>query len=120
MKRPASPPRPYCADCAERGVRRRPWRAAVPALAVGAAAAVAAFVAFGSEAAVTVEPNSVAVIDPATNEIIEGIRLGVEPEAVAVGPNAVWVANKGDAYDPQAFATRLETARSATVAAYAA
>jgi YVTN family beta-propeller protein len=71
---------------------------AVAALAVGAAIAVGAFLAFGrgSETGVTVTPNSVAVIDPATNKLVADINVGVDPEAVAVGPNAVWVANTED------------------------
>jgi len=81
--------------------RQRPLRlavAAVATLAVGAAIALGAFLAFGrgSETAVTVIPNSVAVIDPATNEVVADINVGVDPEAVAVGPNAVWVANTED------------------------
>jgi YVTN family beta-propeller protein len=67
------------------------------ALAVGAAIALGAFLAFGrGSAAVTVAPNSVAVIDPATNKLVADIHVGVDPEAVAVGPNAVWVANTED------------------------
>ena len=80
--------------------RRRPLHVALSAaaaLALGAAIAVGAFLVFGgSEPGVTVEPNSVAVIDPATNEVVENINVGVDPEAVAVGPNAVWVANVED------------------------
>jgi YVTN family beta-propeller protein len=81
--------------------RARPLRlavAAVATLAVGAAIAVGAFLAFGrgSETGVTVTPNSVAVIDPATNKLVADINVGVDPEAVVVGPNAVWVANTED------------------------
>jgi YVTN family beta-propeller protein len=79
---------------------RTPLRAAllaVAALAVGAAIALGAFLAFGrSSPAVEVEPNSVAVIDPATNELVADIHVGVDPGAVAVGRNTVWVANTGD------------------------
>jgi serine/threonine-protein kinase len=78
--------------------RPRAAMVAVAALAVGAAIAVGAFLAFGrgSETGVTVTPNSVAVIDPATNKLVADINVGVDPEAVAVGPNAVWVANTED------------------------
>jgi YVTN family beta-propeller protein len=71
---------------------------AVAALGVGAAIALGAFLAFGrgSETAVTVAPNSVAVIDPATSELLADIPVGVDPAAVAVGSNAVWVANTED------------------------
>jgi YVTN family beta-propeller protein len=79
---------------------RRPLRAAmvaVAALVVGAAIALGAFLAFGrGSAAVTVVPNSVAVIDPATNKLVADVHVGVGPDAVAVGRNAVWVANTED------------------------
>jgi branched-chain amino acid transport system substrate-binding protein len=44
----------------------------------------------------SVAPDSVAVIDPATNGIVAGVRVGSAPTAIAVGEGAVWVANAGD------------------------
>ena len=80
---------------------RRPHRTALvaaAALAVGAAIALGAFLAFGRDSGtgITVVPNSVAVIDPATNKLVADINVGVDPEAVAVGDNTVWVANVED------------------------
>jgi YVTN family beta-propeller protein len=40
--------------------------------------------------------NVVAVIDPKTNRVIEQIRVGRTPTAVAAGPGAAWVLNKGE------------------------
>jgi serine/threonine-protein kinase len=71
--------------------------AVLAALVVGTALAVGAFVAFGGDpAGITIEPNSVAVIDPASNKVEKGIHVGVGPDAVAAGRNSVWVANTED------------------------
>jgi serine/threonine-protein kinase len=43
-----------------------------------------------------VQPNSVGVIDPSTNKLVAQVRVGVEPEAIAVGKGGVWVANTGE------------------------
>jgi DNA-binding beta-propeller fold protein YncE/predicted Ser/Thr protein kinase len=70
---------------------------ALVALIVGAALAVAGFLAFGGDAGgITIEPNSVAVIDPAANKVVKGIHVGVGPDAVAARQNSVWVANTED------------------------
>jgi YVTN family beta-propeller protein len=45
----------------------------------------------------SVSPNSVAIIDPASNEVIDSVsNVGGRPSAVAVGEAAVWVANYDD------------------------
>ena len=41
----------------------------------------------------SVSPNSVGVIDPASNELVAEVRVGIDPEAIATGEGAVWVAN---------------------------
>ena len=41
-------------------------------------------------------PNSVAVIDPSSNRVVGSTSTGVRPGAVAVGEDAVWVANLDD------------------------
>ena len=41
-------------------------------------------------------PNSVAVIDPAKNKVVADVNVGVDPDAVTAGSNAVWVANVED------------------------
>jgi YVTN family beta-propeller protein len=44
----------------------------------------------------TVHPNSVAVIDPVTDKLVDDISVGKRPAAVAVGEGGVWVANQDD------------------------
>jgi class 3 adenylate cyclase/streptogramin lyase len=87
--------------------RLRRWR--VP-IAIGAAAVVggiaAAVVLLTGGEGVTVEPNSVAVIDPANNRIIADVSLGSQaprasgsgfnvrhPRLIDVGAGRVWVLN---------------------------
>jgi YVTN family beta-propeller protein len=43
-----------------------------------------------------VAPNSVGVIDPASNELVAEVPVGIDPEAMAVGSGSVWVANVED------------------------
>lgn len=49
----------------------------------------------GGQSAV-VSPNSLAVIDPSSNTIVDTIDVGTGPSRVAVGEGAVWVLNGGD------------------------
>ena len=46
-----------------------------------------------SDGAVAVEPNSVVVIDPGSNEVIDAVPVGTGPSRVVVGEGAVWVLN---------------------------
>jgi DNA-binding SARP family transcriptional activator/DNA-binding beta-propeller fold protein YncE len=46
--------------------------------------------------AVAIAPNSVAVIDAKTNELVGDVAVGSRPAAVAIGFGAVWVANADD------------------------
>jgi YVTN family beta-propeller protein len=41
-------------------------------------------------------PNSLAAIDPATNDVAAAVTVGVRPVAVVVAAGSVWVANSGD------------------------
>jgi len=88
---PAPPPR------AEAPEARRPGRArlAVAAGAVLLAGAIAAVVlgVTGGSDAVTVEPNSVAAVDPETGRVEASVPIGGHPVEIAVGEGAVWVAN---------------------------
>jgi len=45
---------------------------------------------------VEVTANSVAVVDPRTNEIVDDIRVGDYPGPIAVADGSIWVANIGD------------------------
>lgn len=78
--------------------RRRRWLGLAAAAVAVAVVAVAAVVAVGrGDANVVVRPNTVALIDPATNEVTAQIDVGQEPTSVASGAGAVWVVNEGDA-----------------------
>jgi YVTN family beta-propeller protein len=63
-------------------------------------AGVAAILAFvlrdGSSGLASVSPNSVGVIDPATNELVAEVPVGLDPGPIAFGEGAVWVANVED------------------------
>ena len=86
---PSSPPAPS---------RRRRSRL-VPALAILVALGVAAtaILAFrGEPAPVTVPPNSVAVIDAKTNELVTTVPVGIRPGPIAAGGGFVWVGNLQD------------------------
>ena len=78
--------------------RRRRSRL-VPALAILVALGVAAtaILAFrGEPAPVTVPPNSVAVIDAKTNELVTTVPVGIRPGPIAAGGGFVWVGNLQD------------------------
>jgi YVTN family beta-propeller protein len=60
------------------------------------AAAVAAILAGGNDGGDTAPANSVAVVDPETNELVGSVPTGVEPADVAADAKNVWVANRGD------------------------
>ncbi|HEY3070048.1 MAG TPA: hypothetical protein VGJ34_06995 [Gaiellaceae bacterium] len=66
-------------------------------IAALAAALVAVVLARGDAAQpVVVAPNSVAVIDPATSEIVDSIRVGNSPGPIAASADSVWVVNLND------------------------
>jgi len=44
----------------------------------------------------SVSPNAVGVIDPSTNELVDEVAVGIDPESIAVGAGGVWVANVED------------------------
>jgi YVTN family beta-propeller protein len=74
---------------------RRRRRLAAGAGAVAAAAVgVALVLAFGADTPVAVGPNSVAVIDPGRNEVVEAIPVGEAPGPIAAGAGRVWVLNR--------------------------
>ena len=57
------------------------------------AAAAIAIVALRGGGSITVAPNSVAIIDPATNDVVGQVPVGTRPEAVAVSQGSAWIAN---------------------------
>jgi YVTN family beta-propeller protein len=62
------------------------------------AAAVAAVFAItdGGGAAAAVPANSLAVIDPGSNDIVATVPIGLQPADVAADGDSIWVANAGD------------------------
>jgi serine/threonine protein kinase len=62
----------------------------------GVAAILAVTLRGGAGGLASVSPNSVGVIDPATNELVAEIPAGSDPGPITVGEGAVWVANVQD------------------------
>ena len=60
------------------------------------AAAVVVTVARDGPAPVAVAPNSVAVIDPEQNRVVDAVAVGVRPGPLAAGASSVWVGNRAD------------------------
>ena len=99
------------ADAARAAIRRPRLRRRRPLLLVLAftvAALAGSALVWASQrggAEVTVGPNSVALIDPETNEIVDAVEVGTGPSSVVVGEGAVWVLNAEDGtvsrIDPQ-------------------
>jgi YVTN family beta-propeller protein len=90
---PAPPPRPAFAPL------RRRWPLFVGATILGGIA-VAAVLAFGhsrNSKAVAVRPNSVAVIDPAKNAVVDDIPVGEYPGPLTADGSYVYVGNIGNA-----------------------
>jgi peptide/nickel transport system substrate-binding protein len=44
----------------------------------------------------TIQGNAVAIIDPASNRVIDQVPVGARPEAIAFGAGGVWVSNLDD------------------------
>jgi YVTN family beta-propeller protein len=80
---------------------RPPWRQpgwlAAGALTVAAVIAALLLTTRGSGGGLGhVDPNHVGVIDPATNQIVDQVQVGIRPGPVAVGHGTVWVGNVDD------------------------
>jgi DNA-binding SARP family transcriptional activator/streptogramin lyase len=91
-------PEPLPEAVPSRPRRRRPWAAVALAVVVVLATAIAALVVFrGDDSPVGAPPNSVAVIDPKTNRIVDVVEeVGSRPGPVAGGFGSVWVGNLDD------------------------
>jgi DNA-binding SARP family transcriptional activator len=90
---PARPPAPIVST-----VRRR-WPVLAAAAGV-AGAALASVFAFGPSSranAVVVKPNSVAVIDPKKDELVDDVHVGAYPGPLASDESYVFVCNIGEA-----------------------
>ena len=66
---------------------------AIVGLAAVAAAMAALVLLRDDAAAVVVQPNSVAIIDPASNEVVGAVAVGNRPGPLAAGGQAVWAGN---------------------------
>jgi streptogramin lyase len=98
------------------GLVRRRRRGGVLIVVGGAllvtAAIVAAAVALtrpGDATIVSVPPNSLAAIDPETNEIVDQISVGYEPTRIAVGGGKVWVLSRAQTVSLVDASTRTLT-----------
>jgi YVTN family beta-propeller protein len=89
----------HLAQAAEAAIARPWWRsraALVGALALALLFALVAALLLrsGGDGGLTaVAPNHLGVIDPATNDIVAQVPVGIEPGPVAVGVGVVWVGN---------------------------
>ncbi len=93
---PAPPEAPVApsAPIPEVGRRRLPVVIGVLVIAVTAIAVAVAYLARREESSTfATGPNTVVAIDPETNELVDGVRVGEGPAGVAVDAGAVWVAN---------------------------
>jgi DNA-binding SARP family transcriptional activator len=65
-------------------------------LAAAATAVGVALLTQDGSGPVVVSPNSVAVIDPATNRIVAAVPVGESPGPIVAGLGSVWVLNRND------------------------
>ncbi len=82
-------------------LRRRRRRLYAGAALIGVLAAAVAIPVFalgqgGGGGQASVQPNSVAVIDPGSNKVVDSVPVGIRPSTIAAGEGAVWVANLDD------------------------
>jgi YVTN family beta-propeller protein len=77
--------------------RRRMYAGAALIGVLGAAVAIPVFaLGQGGGGSAHVAPNSVAVIEPRTNRVVDVVQnVGVTPSAIAVGAGSVWIASLG-------------------------
>lgn len=89
-----APPPPELPTVPKAGRSRSPVVVGVLVLAAAAIAVAAALLARREErSAFPTGPNTVVAIDPETNRIVDGLRVGEGPAGVAVDHGAIWVAN---------------------------
>jgi YVTN family beta-propeller protein len=81
-------------------LRRKRHRLYAGGALIGVLAAAVAIPVFalgqGSGGGTTVAPDSVAIIDPKSNDVMGSVPVGVDPEAITVGAGSVWIANTAD------------------------
>jgi YVTN family beta-propeller protein len=74
------------------------WVAAAALLVaiVGAVSAIVALAGGSGRGTLSAAPDSIAVIDPKSNRLVDTVPMGSTPIEVAVGEGAVWVVNSQD------------------------
>ena len=78
-------------------VRSRRPRLGIALVAVAFTAAAAGFLLTRGSPGVAVAPNSVAVIDPASNKVVDDVKgIGRNAGQILYGQGAVWLASKSD------------------------
>ena len=83
-------------------LRRKRRRMYVGAALIGVVAAAVAIPVFAlgqgsSGGGLTVQGNSLAVIDPSSNQVVAQVpNVGAQPASIAYGADSLWVANLGD------------------------
>jgi YVTN family beta-propeller protein len=85
----------------EAALGRQVWRRPVALIAALAAAVLVALAALlvgrdSSSGPTVVRPNHIGVIDPATNDVVGEVPVGIRPGPVAGGAGSVWVGNVDD------------------------
>ena len=93
--RPA-PSVPVRAEIEHRRPSRLPLIGALGALIAVVAATGVYLILRGGSTATTVQPNSVGIIDPASNKVVGEVPVGVRPGQVVAGAGGIWVANLED------------------------
>jgi len=79
------------------GTRSRAWIAIAAVVVLLVVAAVAALLLTRDSGGLSsVSPNSVGVIDPASNTVIAEVSVGREPSAITTGAGSAWATNVGD------------------------
>jgi YVTN family beta-propeller protein len=121
---PELAPRPRTRRAAPRRESvRPPRRLALLGLAGAVILAGAAFglvQAFGgSTTPIVATPNSLAVIDPGRNRVVNVLPVGNTPRGVAVGRDSVWVANSADGTVSQIDIDKLRVIKTIGIGAQA-
>jgi DNA-binding SARP family transcriptional activator/streptogramin lyase len=89
----APPKRPRDRPPPSRRRRRRVAAAAVGALLLAGAIVGIVFATQGEGKPIVATANSVAVVDPAANRVLDVTPVGTQPRGIAADSTAVWIAN---------------------------
>jgi YVTN family beta-propeller protein len=96
-------------------------RFAIPAaVAVALVAAALAFLLLRDSPGglAEVSPNFVGVIDPAANDLVAQVQVGIDPEAIATGEGSVWAVNVEDETVSRIHPTERRVERTIPVNGY--